>query len=165
MVTAGRPPTETRVSGAVVPVHPSTQKVVAAGRPPWETQTFRAIVPGRPSTSQLRRAMPRAPPMLGDSSGAPIDVDDLLAAAVETEFFYKPELDHYEAQSDALRKEVSESSRSVATLVAELRLADQRAKHIESIAVSRYQGLRDEEHQRMSMESVALLRYSHNHER
>ena len=71
--------------------------------------------------------MPLVPVMPGDSPGGPIDVDDLLEAAVETEFYYKPELDHYEAASDALRKEVSESSKNVATLVAELRLADQRA--------------------------------------
>ena len=108
--------------------------------------------------------MPLVPVMPGDSPGGPIDVDDLLEAAVETEFYYKPELDHYEAASDALRKEVSESSKNVATLVAELRLADQRARHIETIAVTRYQGLRDEENHRVSRESAALLRYSHSHE-
>ena len=48
-----------------------------------------------PSTPQLRRAMPRealnrvsVPPMPGNSPGASIDVDDLLAAAVETEFYF-----------------------------------------------------------------------------
>ena len=52
----------------------------------------------------------------------------------------------------------------MAALVAELCLADQRAKQIESIAVTRYQGLRDEEAQRVSRESAALLRYSHGYE-
>ena len=112
--------------------------VVAAGCPPTETQAFLPIVPVQQGTTQRRRAMPLVPAMPGDSPGGPIDVDDLLEAAVETEFYYKPELDHYEAASDALRKEVSESSKNVATHVAELRLADQRARHIETIAVTKY---------------------------
>ena len=82
------------------------------------------------------------PPMPGDSPGAPVDVDDLLAAAVETEFYYKPALVQAEAASDALRREVSERSKNVATLVAELRLADHRAKHIETVAVATCQGLK-----------------------
>jgi len=139
--------------------------VVPAGRPPTATQAYLPMVQVPRSVAPSWGAMPTVPLMPGNSPGASVDMDDLLAGAVETEFFYKPELDHYEAQSDALKKEVSESSKNVATLVAELRLADQRANRIESIAVSRYQGLRDEEHQRMSRESVALLHYSHNHER
>ena len=109
MVAAGRPPTETQMVEVVVPVRPGTRTLVAAGRPPAETQATGVVVPLSPSTSQLRRAMPWAPPLPGESPGGPIDVDDLLAAAVETEFFYKPALDHYEAASDALRKELSES--------------------------------------------------------
>ena len=164
VVAAGRPPAETQALGAVVPVHPSTQTMVAAGRPPAKPQALGAVVPVHSSTPQLRRAMPRVPPMPGDSPGVPIDVDDLLAAAVESEFFYKPELDHYEAASNALRKEVSESSRNVATLVAELRASDHRARHIETVAVARCQGLQDEEHHRVLQESAALLRSSQNHE-
>ena len=136
-----------------------------------QTQALGIAVPVHPSTPQLRRAMPRevinsivVPPMPGDSPGVPVDVDVILAAAVETEFFYKPALDHYEAASDALRKEVSESSRNVATLVAELRLADHRARHIETVAVATCKGLRDEDHHRVLQESAALLHHSQDHE-
>ena len=79
--------------------------VVAAGRPPTDTQAYLPIVFVLQGSTQLRRAMPLVPVMPGDSPGCPIDVDDLLEAAVETEFYYKPELDHYEAASDALRKD------------------------------------------------------------
>ena len=103
-VAAGRPPAETQALGPIVPVHPSARTLVAVGRQTVETRAVGVVVPVHPNTPQLRRAMPRVPPMPGDSPGGPIDVDDLLAAAVDTEFFYKPELDHYEATSNALRK-------------------------------------------------------------
>ena len=61
-------------------------------------------------------------------------------------------------------RDVNESSRNVATLVAELRQADDRARHIESVAVAACQGVRAEGHNRVLQQSFALLRYSQTHE-
>ena len=81
-----------------------------------------------PSTPLTQRAMPVAqmgtlvvPPLPGGSPGGwDIDVDDLLAAAVDTEFYYKPVLEQSEAESAALLRRVNEGSQSVAKLVSEL---------------------------------------------
>ena len=97
---------------------------MAAGRPPME-QLVQAFT--LPSTPQARRAMPLTqagtlvvPPLPGGSPGIDIDVDDLLAAAVDTEFYYKPALQQSEAESAALLRRVNEGSQSVAKLVSEL---------------------------------------------
>ena len=84
------------------------------------------------------------PPLPGGSPGVDIDVDDLLAAAVETEFYYKPALVQSEAESAALMRKLNERSQSVATLVSELQQADLRAKHIEAVADATCHGVRAE---------------------
>ena len=74
--------------------------VVAAGRPPTETQAHLPIVPVQRAAMQLRMAMPMVPVMPGESPGGALDVDDLLEAAVETEFYYKPLRSHEQCSQE-----------------------------------------------------------------
>ena len=57
----------------------------------------------------------------------------------------------------------AEDSQNVAVLIAELQQADQRARHIEAVAVATCQGVRVEENKRVLLESSALIQFSQSH--
>jgi hypothetical protein len=86
-----------------------------------------------------------------------VDVDALIDTALDVEVHFIPELEQAQAENALLRERYAASSARVAVLVGELKAADTHLSEVESYARSAVQGIREEEHQRVLVESSAMV--------